>query len=321
MRYSLLVANIALLLTVAAFVTKSPVSHNIVQPKLTGDSAVAANPVDQISSADIAVHVARMTGIDESIAVVNHADTAKAQLTVVTSGDTVVSKPQVVTTDLKSRRDIISYTVKAGETVSALAARFNVTSDTIRWSNGISGEAIAEGKVIYVLPGVNGVVYQVKAGDTPDSLAARFQGQKDQIVAFNDAEGGLTVGLNIIIPSGTPQTARASFGFSPTYGSNGYDYGWCTWYVASKVAVPTNWGNANTWSLYAAASGWRVSKVPVPGAIGQNAGPGLGHVAVVESVSEDGSTVTYSDMNGLAGWGRVGRTTAPVSKFQNYIYR
>jgi surface antigen len=67
-----------------------------------------------------------------------------------------------------------------------------------------------------------------------------------------------------------------------------------------------------------------VSTTPVVGAIAQsNSGP-EGHVAIVEAVSDDGAMIKYSDMNGLAGWGREGRTADWVparSRFQNFIYR
>jgi len=46
-------------------------------------------------------------------------------------------------------------------------------------------------------------------------------------------------------------------------------------------------------------------------------------VGVVDEVSPDGTMIKYSDMNGLAGWGRVGQSGwVPVfSTFQNFIYR
>jgi surface antigen len=91
--------------------------------------------------------------------------------------------------------------------------------------------------------------------------------------------------------------------------------------VHSRVSVPTNWGNANTWDNYARLSGWTVSSTPVAGAVAQTDRGGLGHVAVVEAVSADGTMMKYSDMNGLAGWGRVGYSGwVPISTFQHYIY-
>jgi surface antigen len=104
-----------------------------------------------------------------------------------------------------------------------------------------------------------------------------------------------------------PRVATAGFGWGgPVSGGNLYTYGYCTWYVANKVAVPSNWGNANTWDNRAALSGWVVSPIPRAGAVAQTDRGSEGHVAYVEAVSEDGTMIKYSDMNGLAGWGRVG---------------
>jgi surface antigen len=87
------------------------------------------------------------------------------------------------------------------------------------------------------------------------------------------------------------------------------------------VAVPNNWGNANTWDNYAALSGWTVSSVPRAGAIAQSDAGWEGHVAYVEAVSPDGTQMKYSDMNGLAGWGRVGYSDwVPANRFPHYIY-
>jgi hypothetical protein len=45
-------------------------------------------------------------------------------------------------------------------------------------------------------------------------------------------------------------------------------------------------------------------------------------VVVVEEVSEDGSMIKYSDMNGLIGWGKAGITNdwVPASGFWAYIH-
>jgi surface antigen len=92
--------------------------------------------------------------------------------------------------------------------------------------------------------------------------------------------------------------------------------------VANRIGVPGNWGNANTWDNYASLSGWIVSSTPVPGAIAQTDRGFEGHVAYVEAVSEDGTMIKYSDMNGVAGWGRVGYSDwVPISRYPHYIYR
>lgn len=341
-RYSLISFN-ALLLIGATFLVFENTSSG--QP---GNSAVALssvqeqsddeetiNPLDQLSSADIAVNLARVADMPQKTAVTNQADSMNAELAVASASEAdVVAKPQVISTIFKSRKDIKTYKVVQGDTVSSIATKFGVTSDSVRWSNAISGETVRVGDVLQVPP-VSGIVYTVVNGDTPDSLATKFKASKEKIIAYNDAEiAGLKAGEKILIPDGQQPApvvvarvssyyaAGFSFGSGAIYGYNGYDYGYCTWYVANRVSVPSNWGNANTWDDLAGRSGWVVSTVPRAGAIAQTDRGSLGHVAVVDAVSEDGTQIKYSDMNGLAGWGREGRSDwVPVSKFETYIYR
>jgi surface antigen len=295
-------------------------------------NADASNPVDGLTSYDIAANVARMAGLPESTAINNQAQSARVAVAVSTSDTTVVAKPQIVATALKSRDDIQAYTAMSGDTISAIAQKFGITSDSIRWSNNISGDAVTPGTKL-VIPPVNGIVYTVQGGDTVQSLATKYKANSDQIVAYNDAEiSGLKTGEQILIPNGQVQAVAtkssssssayyAGGSFTPTYGNNGYDFGYCTWYVASRISIPSNWGNANTWAFYAALSGWNVSSNPTVGAIAQTSSGYDGHVAIVEAVSPDGTQIKYSDMNGLAGWGKVGFSDwVSTSHFQHYIY-
>lgn len=338
-RLALLISNLVVLTGVLAFILQGQHSSTVVVTSLAnkgGAVPAAANPLDQISSADIALAVARLGSLPEATAISNQAQSAAADIAMTASTNNVVSKPEVVGNVLKSNADIQDYTTAAGDTVSTLAARFGVTSDSIRWSNNLNGDSLNVGTKLSIPP-VNGIVYTVKPGDTADTLAARFRSNRDKIIAYNDAEiKGLQQGERIIIPdavqagpttaaniAGLASSTGRSFpwGTTPVYGYNGYDYGYCTWYVATQIAVPANWGNASTWAYYASVSGWQVSKVPTPGAIAQIGGRvagGEGHVAVVDSVLPDGS-VQYRDMNGVAGWGRVGYGTVPASHFDNYI--
>jgi len=336
-RYGILAGNFLLLAGIVSFVIygSGNMSHTA-QASLAAAGSSDTNPLDQLSSADIAANASRIANMPEATAVTNQADTVSAELAV-TANDSLVSKPQIIASDLKTRNDIQDYLVKDGDTVSSIATKFNVTSDSIKWSNNLTGDTVTPGAHLSIPP-LNGVVYTVAAGDTAQSLAAKFSASADQITAFNDAEiSGLKPGEKIIIPNGKVQPvatssvyARSSstsassysFGSSPIYGYNGYDWGFCTWYVANRISVPSNWGNANTWDNLAPLSGWTVSSTPRQGAIAQRNTGTFGHVAYVEAVSADGTQIKYSDMNGLAGFARVGYSGwVPASSFENYIYR
>lgn len=99
-------------------------------------------------------------------------------------------------------------------------------------------------------------------------------------------------------------------------GPNGYDVGWCTWWVKEKRPdIGGYWGNAGyNWISAAQAAGFSTGSTPVAGAIGVQAG----HVVYVESVS--GSNVNISEM----GWGYRANTvpnyrTVSAAQF-TYIY-
>lgn len=336
-RYGLLTANVGLLASVMAFVVYTPASSNTTKQNalITTDTAITS-PLDELSSADIAVHVAQLTNLEESQSVANNADTVNAQLAVTPADEKIVAKPQVVATSLKSRRDIRQYVVVQGDTVSSIASKFGITSDSVRWSNGLTGDSVAVGKQL-TIPPVNGIVYTVKAGDTAEKLAETYRVSKEQIIAFNDAEvSGLPVGQKIVIPDASPPLGRsrntgifsgARFswgGNGAVYGVNGYDYGYCTWWAAHRRSqighpVPSNLGNASTWKVLAQRAGIPVGNTPQTGAvIWTPPRDYYGHVGFVERVDADG-TVHVSEMN-VVGWNRVSYKTLTPDQAARYSY-
>lgn len=325
-RFAIIVGNIFLLVAVGVFVISNRSASQTVRSNTVSSVVSTAssfpNPLDQLSSAQIALNVAQMAKLAELTSIRNQADSDSLLLSIVPNDTTVLAKPQVVATAQKSKNDIVQYVTQPGDTVSSLSDKFHVSAESIRWSNNLSGNNLAAG-IKLSIPPVNGIVYTVKAGDTPASLARKYHSDEGQIITYNDAEiNGLQPGDQIIVPNGRIAPVITYGVYFASYGGNGYDRGYCTWYVASKIAVPNNWGNANTWDNYAALSGWTVGRTPRVGAIAQSNRGWAGHVAVVHEVSSDGTMIKYSDMNGLAGWGRVGYSDwRPASIYQNYIYR
>lgn len=335
-RYSLLVGNAVLLLVVVAFVAQKPQTADtkIVNSIVVNDGVEeATNPLDALSSADIANTIANVTYLPERSAVANKADTVNAQLTIAPSDNVVTAKPQVIASALKSRADIQNYTVQAGENVPTIATKFGITSDTVRWSNSLTGDDVAAGRQLVISP-ITGIVYKVKPGDTIDSILAKYQVNRDQVISFNDIEGGnLPVNQYIVLPNGSP-AARAStpslsniatsagfaWGGGAVYGANGYDYGYCTWYVKNRRPdLPNNLGNASTWKILAQRAGFATGSAPRAGAvIWTPPRDYYGHVGYVESVNADGS-VNVSEMN-TVGWGVVSRKTLSAGQAAGYGY-
>lgn len=335
-RFTLVACNALLLAAIGFFILRGSSAQEVLNSSAL--TASEANPIDQLSSAEIAANVAQSVALAETISVKNNADSVTTELAIAPADSLAVAKPQALSTATKTKADIQDYTVQPGENVASIAAKFNVTSESIMGSNSLRNNNVAAGTAL-VIPPINGLVYTVKAGDTPESLAQRFRANKDQIIAFNDVElTGLKAGERIVIPGGQLPAPAVSRPFVATFGSNGYDPGWCTYYAAARRAqlgrpIPSNFGDAWTWDDRAAAAGYTVNRNPAPGAVAVTSSARRpGHVAIAEVVNADGS-VWISEMNSsgqksmtdstpYGGWGKIDWKLIPADQARsiNYIH-
>jgi murein DD-endopeptidase MepM/ murein hydrolase activator NlpD len=105
------------------------------------------------------------------------------------------------------RENIVSYRVENGESLSAIADKFGISRDTIRWANDIKGNVVKEGDELLILP-VTGVIYYVEKGDTLSEIAKIHKAKTEDILSFNDIdEKKIIAGDRLIIPGGTPPPA------------------------------------------------------------------------------------------------------------------
>jgi surface antigen len=102
-----------------------------------------------------------------------------------------------------------------------------------------------------------------------------------------------------------------------TYG-NSYARGQCTWYVAGRRPVPSNWGNAVSWYSRAQTAGWAVGTTPAIAAIAWTPQGYYGHVALVEDVDAQTGQVLISEMNYLGSY-KLDKRWVPATTFK-YIY-
>lgn len=98
---------------------------------------------------------------------------------------------------------ITTYIVRKGDTLSSIAKMFNVTTNTIVWSNDISGNKVSPGDRLVILP-ISGVRHTVKKGDTVQSIAKKYNGDVTDIAEFNEisVDTKLAIGDIVIIPDG-----------------------------------------------------------------------------------------------------------------------
>ncbi len=114
----------------------------------------------------------------------------------------------------KPRDKIEEYTVKDGDTLSGVAAKYSVSQDTIKWENDLTDtNQIKPGQTLRILP-VSGVSHKVKSGDTLESVAKKYSANQQAILdfPFNDIpdDFSLKIGQILIVPDGSPPEAPAA---------------------------------------------------------------------------------------------------------------
>ncbi len=95
------------------------------------------------------------------------------------------------------------YTVRAGDTLGQIAKMFNVSVNTIVWSNSLKNGKIKEGDTLVILP-VSGINHTVVKGDTLASIAKKYKADKLDIANFNGLQTNevLAIGSTLIVPDG-----------------------------------------------------------------------------------------------------------------------
>jgi len=125
-----------------------------------------------------------------------------------------------IVTLVSSKPEIIDYEVKSGETLAAIALKFGVSVDSIKWSNNLKNDLIKPGQILKIPP-EEGVVHKVAAGENIYSIAKKYHVPAQNIVNFpmNDFldldNFTLAVGQYLFVPGGKivekPVTSTSSF--------------------------------------------------------------------------------------------------------------
>lgn len=142
---------------------------------------------------------------------------------IVTGGPTLANN-YVPTTESSSGADTIftKYVIQGGDTLSGIAQKFGITTNSIKWSNSnISNIDFLKPGAEINIPSVTGVIYTVKAGDTIDMIASKYKSNASLIIAKNDLYGeDLVKGMTIIIPDGKVDEPKPTSSSSSRYGSS-----------------------------------------------------------------------------------------------------
>ncbi len=132
-------------------------------------------------------------------------NTMPMQGIVIADSDGYLTKisPQTGASDRTQMTDKVSHSVAAGETLSGIAEKYGVSTQTILWENNISNKnALRTGQVLSIPP-VDGVTHTVKSGENLEKVAQLYEVEVDLITKQNKlASTTISKGQELIIPGG-----------------------------------------------------------------------------------------------------------------------
>jgi LysM repeat protein len=160
-KWSIVSGNLLLLIIISVFLLVNRSASQTVRSSTVNSAVTTAgslsSPLDQLSSSQIAFTAAQMTKVPELTAVRNQADSEAALLSNVPTDNQALSKPQIISTNQKSRYDIKRYVVQQGDTADSLASKFGLTATSITGSNNLTSSTLKAGTTLLIPPG-NGLV-------------------------------------------------------------------------------------------------------------------------------------------------------------------
>lgn len=101
---------------------------------------------------------------------------------------------------------IASYTVRPGDTLASIAARFGVNVEWVRLANRISPTGVLQAGQPLLVPTLNGPIHVVQAGETLSEIATSYRVDLETITSANELENErvITLGQRLLIPGGVP---------------------------------------------------------------------------------------------------------------------
>ncbi|ACH94516.1 peptidoglycan DD-metalloendopeptidase family protein [Borrelia recurrentis] len=127
---------------------------------------------------------------------------------------------------------VVEHKIKPGETLSHIASRYNITSETLISYNDIKDVRNIKPNVIINVPNMKGILYTVGKNDSLSSIAKKYKIPKVDILDANNLDNEvLSLGQKLFVPGGkmSKDLLRNALGETflfPTRGiiTSGYGY-------------------------------------------------------------------------------------------------
>ncbi len=192
--------------TTEEIVEKSPTLNNInasqqTESILTQLVAIKSKPINQ-QTTNKTTSLKQTTLSQASNALIDSASTPFEKET--SSTDNNTNENQNTSSSTSIKKEIQSYTVQRGDTISTIAKKFGLAINTILWENNLSLTSyIRPGDKLNILP-VDGITYTVRSGDTVGAIAKRYNTTIKKILTYNNIASASKIKIHqkLIIPDG-----------------------------------------------------------------------------------------------------------------------
>lgn len=243
-----------------------------------------------------------------------------------TQKDGFIGKPQLYIGQTLLTGDIqqlvaINYTVEKGDSLTAIASRYNLSVGSIIQANNLS---IAE--IEKIKPGT-ALLIPAEETDTSlawlDSLNKMKEDERQKAIAEQQKKEKERLARLARPTVRVAQSVGGSYSIIGTFRNlptRGAMAGQCTnWVKYKRPDLPTQMGNANQYLVSARRYGFATGSTPRAGAVVVTNESWVGHVAYVESVN--GDTITISEMNYVGPFIASRRTISIHSSvIRGYVY-
>lgn len=134
--------------------------------------------------------------------------------TALVEGGSTLTKPTIITEDpttLKRSKTIV-YTIESGDTISTIARKFGITTNSVLWANSLSFyDFIKPGQRLNIPP-TSGVIHKVAKNETLGAIVKKYSGDLEKTVEFNKLGSAHNIkpGDLIMVPDGQPPRAVAT---------------------------------------------------------------------------------------------------------------
>ncbi|MFA5069824.1 MAG: M23 family metallopeptidase [Patescibacteria group bacterium] len=153
--------------------------------------------------------------------------TAENPLITTEGGSVLVKNTLPDTSSAGQPREAIEYyQVKGGDTISTIAGKFGISTNTILWANGLNDTDYIKPGQTLTIPPVSGVFYKVQKNDTLSSIAKKFKADENTIMEFNLLADASAIDIDdqIMIPGGQIEapapTPKKSTSFASIFSGN-----------------------------------------------------------------------------------------------------